>query len=129
SPQSTGPATPLRPRNESSASNTSAGYGRAQRTAMAPAWTGDSGSGRRSPTKSPSNGSTSPGVAVSSWSRREHEGSTAPAWNIAQYGYMGGASQGNLGIAFGGRRQITSASPSVPSLADKERRRKEMAAE
>lgn len=130
SPQSTGrPATPLRGRGESNASNTSSAYGRVQRTAMAPAGTGDSGSGRRSPAKSPSNGSTSPSVAVSSWSRREHEGSTAPAWNIAQYGYMGGASQGNLGIAFGGRRQITGAAPQVPSLADKERRRKEMAAE
>lgn len=119
SPQSTGrPVTPLRGRNESNASNTSSAYGRVQRAAG----TGD-------PAKSPSNGSTSPGVAVSSWSRREHEGSTAPAWNIAQYGYMGGASQGNLGIAFGGRRQITSAAPSVPSLADKERRRKEMVAD
>ncbi|KAF3770198.1 hypothetical protein M406DRAFT_33303, partial [Cryphonectria parasitica EP155] len=37
---------------------------------------------------------------------RAHEGVTSPAWNIAQYGYMGGASQGNLGISFGGRRQI-----------------------
>ncbi|PKS10008.1 hypothetical protein jhhlp_004633 [Lomentospora prolificans] len=124
SPQSTGaPATPLRGRGISNASNTSSAYG--SRTVLAPSKTGDSGSGRWSPTKSPTNGSTSPGVAVSSWSRREHEGSTAPAWNISQYGYMGGASQGNLGIAFGGRRQITSAGPYVPSLAEKERKRKE----
>jgi hypothetical protein len=40
-------------------------------------------------------------------------------------GYMGGASQGNQGISFGGRRQITSASPMVPSLAEKERKRRE----
>ncbi|KAF2861377.1 hypothetical protein K470DRAFT_215190, partial [Piedraia hortae CBS 480.64] len=32
-------------------------------------------------------------------------------WNIVQYGYMGGASQGNQGITFGARRQITSAAP------------------
>ncbi|KAJ5217109.1 hypothetical protein N7468_010117 [Penicillium chermesinum] len=61
----------------------------------------------------------------SSWSRRDDEASTAPAWNIHQYGYMGGASQGNQGIAFGARRQITSASPTVPSLAEKEKRRRE----
>lgn len=42
---------------------------------------------------------------------------------------MGGASQGNQGVAFGARRQITSAGPSVPSLAEKERNRKEKAAE
>ena len=42
---------------------------------------------------------------------------------------MGGASQGNQGIAFGSRRQITSNSPVLPSLADKERRRKEQEAE
>ncbi|KAL5113667.1 calponin [Pleosporales sp. CAS-2024a] len=71
----------------------------------------------------------SPPGHVSSWSRKTDEGVTAPAWNIHQYGYMGGASQGNQGIAFGGRRQITSAGPHVPSLADKERKRKEKAAE
>ncbi|KAK5664011.1 hypothetical protein OQA88_225 [Cercophora sp. LCS_1] len=130
SPQPTGALTPtgLRGRGTSSASNASSVYGKAP--ALAPSKTGDSGSGRWSPTKSPTaqNGSTSP-VSVSSWSRREHEGATAPAWNIAQYGYMGGASQGNLGIAFGGRRQITSAGPYVPNMAEKERRRKEQEAE
>ncbi|KAI1175788.1 hypothetical protein F4777DRAFT_548600 [Nemania sp. FL0916] len=81
-------------------------------------------SGRWSPSRSPtSDRAGSP--TVSSWSRKDHEGVTNPAWNIAQYGYMGGASQGNLGIAFGGRRQITSASPNVPTRADKERKRKE----
>ncbi|PSR94380.1 hypothetical protein BD289DRAFT_363501 [Coniella lustricola] len=66
---------------------------------------------------------------VSSWSSRAHEGVTSPAWNIAQYGYMGGASQGNLGISFGGRRQITSAGPAVPSLAEKQKLRKQKEAE
>lgn len=41
---------------------------------------------------------------------------------------MGGANAGNQGVAFGARRQITSAAPSVPSLAGKERVRKEQAA-
>ena len=38
---------------------------------------------------------------------------------------MGGASQGNQGISFGARRQITSASPSVPNAAETVRKRKE----
>lgn len=62
---------------------------------------------------------------VSSWSRKTDETSTAPAWNIHQYGYMGGADQGNQGVVFGGRRQITTAAPVVPSLAEKEKRRHE----
>ena len=89
---------------------------------MSPSLTGGSTGSQGSNTKSSQGG-------VSSWSRREHEGSTMPAWNIAQYGYMGGASQGNQGISFGARRQITSQAPSVPSLAEKERLRKEKAAE
>ncbi|KAL8713800.1 MAG: hypothetical protein Q9220_002327, partial [cf. Caloplaca sp. 1 TL-2023] len=66
---------------------------------------------------------------VSSWSKRADEGATTPAWNIHQYGYMGGASQGNQGITFGGRRQITTPAPKVPSLAEKERKRREEEAE
>ncbi|KAL8866861.1 MAG: hypothetical protein Q9174_006035 [Haloplaca sp. 1 TL-2023] len=66
---------------------------------------------------------------VSSWSKRTDEGATTPAWNIHQYGYMGGASQGNQGISFGGRRQITTPAPKVPSLAEKERKRREDEAE
>ncbi|KAL4725958.1 calponin [Fusarium chlamydosporum] len=122
-PQGTGSRTPTgtRDRGASVASNKSPAFGR---SAMMPHRTGDSGSGRWSPTKSPRNRPESPS-AVSSWSKKEHEGTTSPAWNIAQYGYLGGASQGNLGISFGGRRQITNASPRVPTLADKERRRKE----
>lgn len=66
-------------------------------------------------------------ASMSSWSKKGDESSTAPAWNIHQYGYMGGASQGNQGIAFGARRQITSTSPAIPSLAEKEKRRREEA--
>jgi hypothetical protein len=71
----------------------------------------------------------SPPGGVSSWSKKTDEGNTAPAWNIHQYGYMGGASQGNQGVTFGGRRQITSAGPHVPNMAEKERKRREKAAE
>ncbi|KAI2465326.1 hypothetical protein F4781DRAFT_409842 [Annulohypoxylon bovei var. microspora] len=127
SPQSTGPTTP-RTRGMSNVSNNSSTYG--SRSGILPTRTGDSGSGRWSPTKSPTPTSERVGSPnVSTWSKRDHEGVTSPAWNIAQYGYMGGASQGNLGISFGGRRQITTASPSVPSFAEKERRRKEQEAE
>ncbi|OIW33097.1 hypothetical protein CONLIGDRAFT_666467 [Coniochaeta ligniaria NRRL 30616] len=134
SPQSTGPATPtsrggndLRGRGTSNASNASSAYGRG-----APSLTASrTGEGRWSPTKSPTGngGSGSPPVNVSSWSTRAHEGATSPAWNIAQYGYMGGASQGALGIAFGGRRQITSAGPHVPGMAEKEKKRRVKEAE
>ena len=72
---------------------------------------------------------TSSSGGVSSWSRKGDEGATTPAWNIHQYGYMGGASQGNQGITFGGRRQITTPAPKVPSLAEKERKRREQEAE
>lgn len=78
---------------------------------------------------SPSKGSTpvSPPPNVSSWSTRGDEGRTAPAWNIHQYGFMGGANQGNQHVSFMSRRQITSPDPSLPpSLAEKERRRKEV---
>lgn len=124
SPQRTGPATVgggsygSRGRGVSNASNTSSAYNPGTRPVLTPTKTGDSNSGRWSPTKP-----TSPGV--SSWSKKSDEGATAPAWNIAQYGYMGGASQGNLGVSFGGRRQITSAGPHVPSMAEKEKKRKE----
>jgi len=89
--------------------------------------------GRNSPSRSSetSNGGlpTSPSGNVSSWSKRQDEGATTPAWNIHQYGYMGGASQGNQGITFGGRRQITMPAPNVPTLAGKERKRQESEAE
>lgn len=83
-------------------------------------------SGRISPTKSSlSRGGLATGGPVSSWSKAGDESKTAPAWNIHQYGYMGGASQGNMGVAFGARRQITSQAPQVPSLAEKEKRLRE----
>lgn len=82
-------------------------------------------SGRASPTK----GSPSSPRTVSAWSNKAEESTTMPAWNIHQYGYMGGANQSNMGVAFGARRQITTPSPAVPSLAEKERRRRELAAE
>lgn len=121
-PQGTGSRTPTGTRDRGASVNSNSSYGRPALNHR----TGDSGSGRWSPTKSPS--ASSPGP-VSSWSNKEHEGSTAPAWNIAQYGYLGGASQGNLGIAFGARRQITTSGPPVPNLAGKERLRKQKAAE
>lgn len=91
---------------------------------LSPALTGGSAS-----SKATDGGSKSPQGFVSSWSKRSDEGITAPAWNIHQYGYMGGASQGNQGIAFGARRQITTAAPHVPSLAEKERKRREQEVE
>lgn len=78
--------------------------------------------------KATNGGAYNPG-GVSSWSKRTDESATTPAWNIHQYGYMGGASQGNQGITFGGRRQITTPAPKVPSLAEKERKRREQEAE
>jgi len=118
-----------RGRGVSNASNTSSAYNPGARpaTSLTPTRTGDSNGGRWSPTKN-SSAPLSPG-GVSSWSKKSDEGATSPAWNIAQYGYMGGASQGNLGVSFGGRRQITSAGPHVPNMAEKEKRRREKEAE
>lgn len=118
-----------RDRGTSNASNTSSAYNSNSRAvgSLTPTRTGDSNSGRYSPTKNGS-GPLSPGT-VSSWSKKEDEITTAPAWNINQYGYMGGASQGNMGVTFGARRQITSAGPHVPSLAEKEKKRREQEAE
>ncbi|KAL9108405.1 MAG: hypothetical protein Q9227_006866 [Pyrenula ochraceoflavens] len=100
-------------------------------TAWNPLAKGSYASGRISPTKSPTKngGPGSPPSGVSAWTKRGDEDKSAPAWNIHQYGYMGGANQGNLGVAYGARRQITSAAPTIPSLAEKERKRKEEAAE
>lgn len=119
-PQRTGTPT-ARGRGVSNANNTSSVYNPSSST---PART-DATADRWGPTKT----STTSPKSVSSWSKKSDEGATAPAWNIAQYGYMGGASQGNLGVSFGGRRQITSAGPHVPSLAEKEKMRKEKEAE
>lgn len=118
SPQSTGGRSLPRPRDPSNTSDVSS-------------TTSNLGvKGRASPTKSLNGGFSSPSSgSVSSWSKKADEGATTPAWNIHQYGYMGGASQGNQGITFGGRRQITTPAPKVPSLAEKERVRREKAAE
>ncbi|PYH90987.1 hypothetical protein BO71DRAFT_386483 [Aspergillus ellipticus CBS 707.79] len=93
---------------------------------LSPHATGSS-QGPYTPTKSSVSGHSSPARSpnVSSWSKKSDQAATAPAWNIHQYGYMGGASQGNQGVAFGARRQITTAAPHVPSLAEKEKRRRE----
>lgn len=117
------PAFPTRARGESNSSESNP-------TTWNPLAKGSYSSGRISPTKpsSLSRGGLAPGGAVSSWSNKDDESKSAPAWNIHQYGYMGGANAGNQGVAFGARRQITSAAPSVPSLAEKERLRKEQAA-
>ncbi|KAG9249112.1 hypothetical protein BJ878DRAFT_571846 [Calycina marina] len=116
-----------RGRGVSNTSNSSSAYNPSSRapSSLTPSQTGDSNSGRWSATK-PST-ATSPGV--SSWSKKANEGATSPAWNISQYGYMGGASQGNLGVSFGGRRQITSAGPDVPNILEKQKKRKEKEAE
>ena len=106
---------PNRERGSSNASDSSA-------TAWNPLAKG-SYSGKISPTKN--SRPMSLAGNVTSWSKKGDEGTSVPAWNIHQYGYMGGASQANQGISFGARRQITSPSPPVPSLAEKERRRRE----
>lgn len=99
-----------------------------KRGVISPNETGSSGTGsftRNGRASSSASDVTKPSGSFSSWSKRDDEGATSPAWNIHQYGYMGGASQGNQGIAFGARRQITTPGPAVPSLAEKEKRRRE----
>ncbi|KAK3954233.1 hypothetical protein QBC32DRAFT_95523 [Pseudoneurospora amorphoporcata] len=139
SPQATGGAPLKSPdlpaRNTSTASNAtvssfSSSFGSSLQPTASPLVaqkTGGSVSSSRWGAKSPTLSATTPSVSgsVSSWSNKNHEGTTSPAWNIAQYGYMGGASQGTMGVSFGGRRQITTAAPNVPSVQEKERKRKE----
>jgi transgelin len=135
SPQGTGSSTgarspayttnaPIRPRGLSSPNDSAPSYTFNPLNKAA-----YSTSGRTSPTKpakpSLARGGLASGGPVSSWSKEDDQSKTAPAWNIHQYGYMGGASQGNLGVAFGARRQITSQAPAVPSLAEKEKRLRE----
>ncbi|KKY14377.1 putative calponin domain-containing [Diplodia seriata] len=121
--KSNGSLSPGLPGRDRGLSNASTGSGSANRPpplrALSPAGTGGSNS---------SSGAKSPGP-VSSWSKRNDERVTSPAWNIAQYGYMGGANAGNQGVVYGARRQITTAAPHVPSYAEKERKRKEQEAE
>ncbi|OJD29185.1 calponin domain-containing protein [Diplodia corticola] len=119
--KSNGSLSPGLPGRDRGLSNASTGSGAKPPPlrALSPSGTGGSNS---------SSGARSPGP-TSSWSRRNDEGVTSPAWNIAQYGYMGGANAGNQGVVYGARRQITTAAPHVPSAAEKERKRKEQEAE
>ncbi|KAA8893666.1 hypothetical protein FN846DRAFT_501965 [Sphaerosporella brunnea] len=93
---------------------------------LQPAAFPDTVGGLKSALPASSGGATSPtakekkSVPVTAWTKPSQEGTTAPAWNVAQYGYMGGASQGNQGIMFGGRRQIT-ATPAAGGLGLSER--------
>ncbi|CAG8955839.1 hypothetical protein HYFRA_00011708 [Hymenoscyphus fraxineus] len=117
-----------RPRGNSNTSNSSSANNPTRAApSLTSSKTGDSNGGRWTPTKT-GGMPLSPG-GVSSWSKKADEGATSPAWNISQYGYMGGASQGNLGVSFGGRRQITTAGPQVPNMAEKIKLRKEREAE
>ncbi|ETN37050.1 uncharacterized protein HMPREF1541_08040 [Cyphellophora europaea CBS 101466] len=130
SPQGTGSSTG--PRSPGYTTNTPRSRGISAASETPPSYTFNplnkaAYSGRISPTKqsSLSRGGLATGGPTSSWSKRDDQDKTVPAWNIHQYGYMGGASQGNLGVAFGARRQITSQAPAVPSLAEKEKRLQE----
>lgn len=99
-----------RPRGTSNTSNTSSTYTYTRPSnSITPNKSGDlASSGRWSPVKSTSTSAVTP-----------------PPWNEFQYGSLRGANQGNLGVSFGAPRQITSASPHVPSLAEKEKARKQ----
>ncbi|KAI9849836.1 MAG: hypothetical protein M1837_000050 [Sclerophora amabilis] len=119
-----------RSRGISNASETTtSSFNSTPRRPMAPATATWSGDGKNSKAVANGKGSAPPPGGYSSWSKKSDEGVTAPAWNINQYGYLGGASQGNQGISFGARRQITSAAPVVSTLADKEKKRREEEAE
>ncbi|KAJ9490834.1 hypothetical protein VN97_g2385 [Penicillium thymicola] len=99
-----------------------------KRGVLSPNATGSSSTGAYTPrsARSSSNvGDAKPSGSYSTWAKKGDEQDTTPAWNIHQYGYIGGASQGNQGVAFGARRQITTPGPAVPSLAEKEKRRRE----
>lgn len=99
-----------------------------KRGVISPNATGSSGTGAYTPrsARSSSNvGDAKPPGSYSTWAKKGDEQDTTPAWNIHQYGYIGGASQGNQGVAFGARRQITTPGPAVPSLAEKEKRKRE----
>ncbi|KAJ5295952.1 hypothetical protein PENANT_c001G10921 [Penicillium antarcticum] len=98
-----------------------------KRNVISPNATGSSSGGYtpRSARSSSNVGDTKPSGSYSTWAKKGDEQATNPAWNIHQYGYMGGASQGNQGIAFGARRQITTPGPAVPSLAEKQKQMRE----
>ena len=126
SPASTGPATrnarPVAPSPLSAKPSFAVPSARSMSPALSGGFSGSSAT---------DNGLKSPQGTVSSWTKAGDRGNTAPAWNIAQYGYMGGASQGNQGVMFGGRRQITTAAPHVPGQGESDfgKRRREREAE
>ncbi|RKF63328.1 putative calponin-like protein [Erysiphe neolycopersici] len=64
-------------------------------------------------------------AGINNSGKRVNEKTLSPPWNIVQYGYIGGASQGNLGVSFGGRRQITSVGPYVPNISERENRQRQ----
>jgi hypothetical protein len=120
SPQGTGTSTAgrasvgERPRGTSNASNTSSAYTYARPVGSStPARTGELNGGW-SPTKA-TGGAVFPNSV----------GATSLGWNPVQYGYIGGANQGSLGVAFGAHRQITSAGPHIPNMAEKAKARRE----
>ncbi|KAG0159806.1 hypothetical protein PDIDSM_7333 [Penicillium digitatum] len=99
-----------------------------KRGVISPNATGSSGTGAYTPRSTRSSsivGDAKSSGSYSTWAKKGDEQETTPAWNIHQYGYIGGASQGNQGVAFGARRQITTPAPAVPSLAEKEKNRRE----
>ncbi|KAK5071143.1 calponin [Lithohypha guttulata] len=128
SPESTGPgSSPYSPKVVGYTTN-------APKTKTSPATTFNplnkaayASSGRTSPTKSASlsRGGLATGGSISSWSTESDRNNTAPAWNTVQYGSFAGPDQGKLGVVYGGRRQITSTAPEVPSLVEKEKRLRE----
>ncbi|RKF73358.1 putative calponin-like protein [Golovinomyces cichoracearum] len=85
--------------------------------------TGDASYGRKRSPIQASGPTNTQGLSFST--KNVNEGVKSPPWSVAQYGYMGGASQGNLGVSFGGRRQITSAGPYFTSFSEKEKKQRE----
>ncbi|KAJ5942107.1 hypothetical protein N7516_002275 [Penicillium verrucosum] len=86
-----------------------------KRGVLSPNATGSSSTGAYTPrsARSSSNvGDAKPSGSYSTWAKKGDEQDTTPA-------------QGNQGVAFGARRQITTPGPAVPSLAEKEKRRRE----
>jgi hypothetical protein len=118
-PRTVGPQSKRSVISPEATGSSSGGY--TPRSARSSSNVGDSGPPLPARTGSPAK----PSGSYSTWAKRGDEQDTTPAWNIHQYGYMGGASQGNQGIAFGARRQITTPGPAVPNLAEKEKRRRE----
>ncbi|KAJ5505511.1 Smooth muscle protein/calponin [Penicillium expansum] len=67
--------------------------------------------------------------SYSTWAKKGDEQDTTPAWNIHQYGYIGGASQGNQGVSFGARRQITTPGPANADREEADRAHQRQIAE